>query len=150
MPYPPLVKYETVEAYRDHYARVYCSGPINTFDGLEVWFRKDRFEHCFFESTKRNQVKDRFSRLRAERMDWIKTALRDENSELYVGWDRKRKKHDKKNRVTIVLGNYVVIIRLTGTGKSHFVTAYVADSESTISRIRKSPKWQDPKVKKNR
>lgn len=142
MSYPPLVKYETVEAYRDHYESVYCSGTINTFDGIEVRFRKDRFEHCFFESTKRNQVKDQFSTLRAERIDWIKTALQDKNSELYVGWDRKRKKHDKNHRVTVVLGNYVVIIRLTGKGKTYFVTAYVADSESTIARIRKSPKWE--------
>lgn len=145
MPYPPLVKYETVEAYRDHYTRIYCSGPIKTFDGFEVWFRKDRFNHCFYESTKRNQIKDQFSALRAERMDWIKAALQDKNAELYVGWDRKRKKHNKNHRVTVVVGNYVVIIRLAGKEKAHFVTAYVADSESTIARIRRSPKWEASK-----
>lgn len=145
MPYPPLVKYETVEAYRDHYARVYCSGPIETFDGIEVWFRKDRFEHCFFESTQRNQVKDQFSEPRAERMDWIKAALQDENAELYVGWDKKRKRHDKNHRVAVVVGNYVAVIRLAEKGKAHFVTAYVADSESTIEKIRNSPKWEAPK-----
>ena len=89
-------------------------------------------------------MKDQFSVLRAERIDWIGEALQDPTAELYAGWDRKRKKHDYRRRVTIVVGNYVVVIRLTGVSSAVFVTAYVADSRSTIERIRKSPRWQKP------
>ncbi len=31
-----------------------------TFDGIKVFFSKDKFDHAFFESTKRNGVKDTF------------------------------------------------------------------------------------------
>jgi hypothetical protein len=142
--YPLLVHYQTPEEYRSHYERVYCRGPIMTFDGIKVRFRKNRFDHCFFESTQRNQVKDQFSKLRAERINWIKTALQDPGAELYVGWDRKRKRYDSSHRVAVVVSDYVVIIRMTGRRKAQFVTAYIADSESTISRIRRSPRWRPP------
>ena len=77
MQYPPLVKYETITEYRLHFNRVYCQTPIITFDGIQVRFRKNRFDHCFFKSTQRDQVKDQFSILIAERIDWIKIALQD-------------------------------------------------------------------------
>ena len=141
MDYPPLVQYDKPEDYRAHFERVYCRKPITTFDGIEVRFRKSRFWHSFYESSKRNKTKDEFSVLRAERIDWIKTALQDPDADLYVGWDSRRKRHDPAHRVAVVVDNYVVVIRLTGQQKAEFVTAYVADSESTISRIRKSPKW---------
>ena len=142
MPYPPLVYYETEAQYRAHFERVYCKRPITTFDGIKVWFRKDHFNHCFFESTRRNQIKDQFSRLRAERVNWIKAALQDPKASLYVGWDRKRKRNDRSHRVAVVAQDYVVVIRMTGRRKAQFVTAYVADSQSTISRIQRSPKLQ--------
>jgi len=140
--YPSLVRYQTPEEYRMHYERIYCRGPITTFDGIKVRFRKDRFDHCFFESTRRNQVKDQFSVLRAERIDWIKAALQDPNAELYVGWDRKRKRYDNSHRVSVAVESYVVVIRLSAVNEAQFVTAYDADSASTIGRIRRSPKWQ--------
>ncbi len=141
MAYPPLVIYATEAEYRSHYETVYCRDLITTFDGINVRFRKRNFSHCFYESTKRNQEKDQFSSLRASRMDWIKAALKDPAADLYVGWDRKRKCYDKSHRVSVVVGNYIVVIRLTGTMKAEFVTAYVADSDSTLERIRKSPRW---------
>lgn len=141
MIYPPLVEYETTDEYRAHYERIYCGGPITTFDSIEVRFRKNRFKHSFFESSKRDKEKDVFSRQRAERIDWIKAALQDKSAELYVGWDKKHKRYDSKRRVTVIVKNYVVIIQLTGPGKAQFITAYVADSESTITLIRSSPKW---------
>lgn len=76
MAYPPLVCYRTVDEYRAHFERVYCQGTITTFDGIAVRFRKSRFDHCFYESTRRNQVKDAFSAQRAERIDWIKPPCR--------------------------------------------------------------------------
>ena len=75
MIYPSLVYYQTIAEYRSHYKRVYCQKPIRTFDGIAVRFRNDIFDHCFFESTQRNQVKDVFSNTRAKRIDWIKAAL---------------------------------------------------------------------------
>lgn len=74
-------------------------------------------------------------------MDWIKAALEDSNAELYVGWDKKKKKHDKNNRVALVVNDYVVVIRIGNNKKAQFVTAYVADSLSTLAKIKGSPKW---------
>jgi len=107
MIYPSLVYYQTIAEYRSHYKRVYCQKPIKTFDEIAVRFRNDIFDHCFFESTQRNQVKDVFSNTRAERMDWIKAALQDSAAKLYVGWDGKRKRYDKNRRVVLVVANYI-------------------------------------------
>ena len=141
MAYPPLVQYQTADEYRDHYERVYCRKPIITFDGIAVRFRKNRFDHCFYESTRRNQIKDKFSIQRAERIDWIKMALQDPDAELYVGWDATRKRYDRKHRVTLVVDNYVVVIRLSSIKSAQFVTAFVADSPSTLQKIKRNPKW---------
>ena len=145
MAYPPLVYYGTIDEYRAHFECVYCQGPITTFDGITVRFRKSRFEHSFYESTQRNQVKDAFSTLRAERIDWIKAALQDPDAELHVGWDRKKKRNDRSHRVALVVGDYVVVIRLSGNQTSQFVTAYVADTPHTLATIKRSPKWVPPK-----
>ena len=147
MAYPPLVSYGTAAEYRAHYERVYCQGAVTTFDGIGVRFRKGLFDHCFYESTRRNQVKDKFSNQRAERIDWIKAALQDANAELYVGWDGKRKRCDPSHRVALVVGDYVVVIRLSGNQTAQFVTAYVADSASTLAKIKGSPKWVPSKTK---
>ncbi|MCP5003133.1 MAG: hypothetical protein GY941_04150 [Planctomycetes bacterium] len=147
MPYPLLVQYGTEAEYRRHFEHVYCSGPIKTFDGIKVRFRKNMFDHCFFESSRRDTNKDTFSIKRAERIDWIKESLQDPKSERYAGWDRKKKRHNKKRRVTIVMGNYVAIIQLTGSDKADFITAYLADTRgnkgrpATIDLIRSGPKW---------
>ena len=141
MAYPPLVQYETVDEYRVHYERVYCRQPITTFDGIAVRFRKSRFNNCFYESTRRNQGKDTFCTQRAERINWIKAALQDPNAELYVGWNGKKKRYDQSHRVALVIGDYIVVIRLSGKQNAQFVTAYVADSPSTIAKIKRSPKW---------
>lgn len=141
MAYPPLVCYATVTEYRAHYERVYCLAAVTTFDGIAVRFRKSRFDHCFYESTRRNQVKDAFSNQRAERIDWIKAALQDPNAELHIGWDGKKKRYDRSHRVAVVVGDYVVVIRLSGNQTAQFATAYVADSPSTLAKIKGSPKW---------
>lgn len=146
MAYPPLVSYADQNEYRVHFERVYCQGPIRCFDGIAVRFRKADFDHCFFESSRRNQIKDQFSPQRAERIDWIKAALEDPEAELYAGWDNKRKRHDHSRRVTVVVVNYVVVIRLTGTTTARFVTAYVADSETTIDKIKGGPRWRPSRV----
>jgi len=89
----------------------------------------------------RSQVKDAFSSERAQRIDWIKYALEDPNAELYVGWDKKKKKHDPSHRVALVVNDYIVVIRIRNNKTAQFVTAYVADTPSTLAKIKGSPKW---------
>lgn len=60
MALPPLVNYATVAEYRSHYERVYCRGNIQTFDGIRVFFRDNKFGHMFYESTARDGRKDFF------------------------------------------------------------------------------------------
>ena len=139
MPYPPLVKYLSEQEYRQHFEDVYCKQPLLTFDGIPVRFRKSDFDHAFFES--KNAKDDTFSMLRAERMDWIKTALKDPNSDRFVGWNNRLKRYDNRRRVTVALRNYVVIMGFTNKGAGFFITAFVADSDRTLSLIRKGPRW---------
>lgn len=139
MAYPPLISYNSEGEYRKHFERVYCQGPITTFDGIPVRFRKHDFDHAFYESV--TFTDDTFSVKRAERMDWIKAALEDPNGAQYVGWNSHLKRHDNKRRVTLVEGNYIVIIGITGRGKGRFITAYVADTGRTLQMIQQSPPW---------
>ncbi len=139
MNYPPLLQGKTPDEYRSIFEAMYCRGPILTFDGIEVRFRKKDFNHCFFESVRSKD--DTFSFLRAERIQWIRYALQDPNSDRRIGWDSTRKRFDKKRRVAVVMGNYVVVILLTGDKKADFVTSFVADSERTFQMLKKSPKW---------
>ena len=93
------------------------------------------FDHCFFESTRRDQIKDAFSKRRALRIDWIKVALQDPDAELFEGWDKTRKRYDKSRRVALVAGNYIVVIRFT---KNHdiaeFVTAFLVEDEFNLRK----------------
>ena len=139
MNYPPLLQGRTPAEYRSFFESNYCRAPVKTFDGIEVRFRKKDFNHCFFESVYAKD--DTFSFVRAERLLWIKTALQYPDSEKYVGWDRHKKRYDKSRRVALVKNNYVVVIVLTGEKRADFITAYVADSEETLRKIRSSPKW---------
>lgn len=141
MPCPPLIEYANQDEYLQHYIREYCCRPVVTFDGIAVSFYEDRFEHSFYESSKRDGNKDRFSEVRARRIGWIKATLQDASAALHVGWDRERKKYDAGSRVAVLVGNYVVVIRFTGSMKAKFVTAYLADTPRTIEMIRRSPKW---------
>lgn len=119
---------------------------INCFDGIAVRFRKRDFDHCFFESSKRDGVKDQFSNVRAERIDWIKATLQDDQADLFVGWDGRRKRYDHGRRVALVMEDYVVVIRLTGRRAARFVTAFVADSRRSLERIKASPRWRWPEA----
>ena len=143
MSYPPLLKFASIDEYRGFFERTYCTGSIATFDGIKVRFRKTDFDHCSFESSRRNHIKDQFSPQRAERLGWIKAALQDVSGERYVGWDKARKKHDSNRRVTIVQGNYVVVIAVYGKdlARARFITAYVADTPQSLQKIRRGPVW---------
>lgn len=141
---PSLVDYPTVDEYEQHYYREYCSGPIITFDGIPVTFRRARFWHAFFESSGPEKTKDKFCRSRAQRIEWIEYALRCQSGELHKGWV-KGKGITSKRRTTVVNGNYVVVIALRYTKEcklvGDFITAFVAEG-STLTKIRNSPKWQ--------
>jgi len=139
--YPALLKLADEAAYKAHFETVCCSGPVTTFDGIAVRFRKSDFAHCFFESTHRDQVKDAFSPQRAERMEWIAVALQDVGADRFIGWDRQTKTYRKDRRVTVVCGDYVVVIAILSATEGRFITAYVADSPNTLKRIKASPKW---------
>lgn len=146
--YAPFINYPEEEDYRQHFERVYCQGPITTFDGIEVRFRKSRFGHDFYESSRRDGVKDQFSRKRALRIDWIKKVLQDPAAELYQGWDKKKKRHNPKSRVALVVDGYVVVVSLKGPSRADFITAYVTGKQptgkqavSTYDKIRSGPKW---------
>ena len=139
MPYPPLVHYDSETQYRKHFEHAYCNREIITFDNIPVRFRKSDFDHAFYESRKTKD--DTFSSKRAKRIDWIKAALEDPNSECYVGWDNKRKKADRRRRVVLVMKNYVVVVGISGKCSGRFITAFVADSGRTVQMIRKNPKW---------
>ena len=143
MPVPPKVIYPAVAEYRQHFERVYCNGTILTFDGIAVRFRKEDFDHCMFESSKRDKVKDQFSKERSERIDWIKATLENPEAELYQGWDGKQKCYLPDRRVSVVYEEFVVVIQLVGhphgPRKAIFITAYLADNN--IDRIKRGPKW---------
>lgn len=129
--------------YRRHFESKYCVGPITTFDGIQVFFRKRNFDHAFYETVRAQD--DIFSWRRAERIDWIDWALANPNAELYQGWDAKRRRIDESRRVAIVNGDYVVVIRMTGKTRAEFVTAFEADNW-TVGKIRLGAHW----VKRNR
>jgi hypothetical protein len=146
--YPPFVRYKTESEYREHYEKVYCRCRIVTFDGITVRFRKSQFQHAFFESSRRDGKKDNFSEVRAERIDWIKTALEDSESERYQGRDRESGGYSKNRRVTVVMDNYIVIFDLTSDTTGEFITAFVdrgirtPGHPRTVDQIRSAPKWE--------
>lgn len=140
---PAKVVYSSMAEYRKHFEDTYCNGPVYTFDGIPVRFRKLDFDHCMYESSKRDDNKDLFSKDRCERIDWIKATLENDKADLYQGWDKKKKRADKTRRVAVVYEEYVVVIKvrenLAGDYEGEFGTAYLADS--SISKIRGMPRW---------
>lgn len=137
--HPPLRQRLTIEQYRIHFEAVYCHKPIITFDQIAVRFYKRDFDHCMYESSVRNKIKDQFSIERSERIDWIKATLENPNAILYQGWDKTKKTYDSARRVAVVFEDFVVVIALRANKKARFITAYLADN--SMAKIRMSPKW---------
>ena len=140
---PPLLKLPDEAAYRAHYERTLCRGGTFTHDGIQVFFRREEFNHAFFERSTRRGEKDAFSLVRAERMDWIAAALADPGAQRFQGWLKRERRHDPKRRVTVVMGDFVVIVALRmrrdGRLKANFITCYRADS--SIGKILGAPLW---------
>lgn len=140
---PPLLKLPDQAAYRAHYERTLCRGGVVTHDGIPVFFRKEEFDHAFFESSTRRGENDVFSLVRAERMNWIAAALADPGARRHQGWLKRERRHDPTRRVTVVMGDFVVIIALSkrrdGQLKAKFITCYRADN--SIQKILGAPLW---------
>ncbi len=137
---PVLLKLPSVAEYKKYFIQKYCKNSIVTFDNIHVYFKEYQFEHVFYESTKRNKVKDLFSRTRAERMDWIKYVLQSSKADLYQGWDKDTKAYITNRRVAVMYKDYVVVIEINKAfKKASFITAYVADN--SIGKIKSSPTW---------
>jgi hypothetical protein len=124
---------------------VYCDStkPIHTFDGIWVKFYEDMFDHCFFESTN-NIAKDKsiLSLNRLEKLLWIKDTLEDTASLLKQGWDKDKKAYVANRRVTLVKGNYIVIISINKSRtQARFITAYEIQNDEKINQIKQAPDW---------
>lgn len=141
-----VVKDYTEEQLREMWAEEYCRKLIYTFDGIRVHFYDNNFDHAFYESSVRNgsrnkpKSKDIFSPRRAARMMWIKDVLADKDAKLYVGYDNKTKNYDQTKRVSVVKGDYVVVIELYKETDARFITAFVADN--SIGKITSGPEWE--------
>lgn len=140
---PPLVHYATAAEYRAHYEQTYCRGIIHTFDGIRIYFAATKFGHVFYESTARDGRKDRFSMVRAQRIDWIKATLEHPQAMLFEGWDSKARQNDASRRVAVVHEDFVVVVAMGlkqgGSLKANLVTCYQADN--SIGKIKGSPVW---------
>ena len=143
MTLPSLLYYETKDQYYHHFVREYCGKSILTSYGIRVYFSLNKFSHAFYESSNRDGVKDVFSHVRAQRMDWIKATLTSSQAKKYQGWDKKKGTYDPTSRVSFEYEQFVVVIQIklktNGDLKADFVTCYQADN--SITKIRCSPLW---------
>jgi len=136
----------TEEQMREIWHNEYVSQHIDTHDGIRVKFYDDNFDHAFFESSGRNVSKnsafhkDVLSYQRLSRIHWIREVLEDPYAEMYVGYDSKKKSYNRSSRVSVVKGNYVVVIQIYRERMARFITAYVANN--SIGKIKQSPKWK--------
>lgn len=139
----PLVVLPDEAAYRQHFVRAYCRGGVTTHDGIRVFFDRSTFEHAFYESSRRDGIKDTFSLDRAQRLDWILETLTNPAASRYQGYLRKTRTYDPTRCVGVVLEDFVVVLglglRSDGQLKGKFVTCYKADN--SIGKIRQSPLW---------
>ncbi len=128
------------EQLREIWKTEYCAAPIATFDGVLVKFYEDKFDHIFYESANRKEKdKSILSYNRLEKIYWIKETLQDATAILKKGWDNVNKEYFKDRRLSIIKGNYVVVIRFTGKLKASLVTAY---EKEDISNILNSPDFE--------
>ena len=147
-----VAKDHTEEELRRIWAEEYCRKVIKTHDGIRVHFYDSNFDHAYYESSVRNgssnkpKSKDIFSPRRAARMMWIKDVLADKEAKMYVGYDSKTKGYTRSKRVSVVKGDYVVVIQLYKEDQARLITAYVADN--SISKITSGPEWTPEKTGK--
>lgn len=133
----------TEEELRKIWSDTYCNEPVITFDGIEVQFYSNMFDHCFFESDNRRKGdKSILSYNRLEKIYWIKDALEDPTSVIKKGWDSKKKSYDNSRRVTLVKENYIVVILIYRAKKARLITAFEVNDRENLEKIRNSPDWK--------
>ncbi len=143
MQLPDLLICKDEEEYLEYYRKEYCRKGVVTFDEVRVYFKENRFSHAFYESSNRDGRKDKFSKIRAQRMRWIRATLENADSDLFQGWDKNKRRYDPGRRVCVVYEDFVVILKMrlkrNGRLKAEFVTCFRADN--SIGKIKNSPKW---------
>lgn len=141
--------YKKIKAYnftepelRKIWSDTFCEKPIITFDNIEVKFYSSMFDHCFFESDNR-KAKDKsvLSYNRLQKIYWIKDALEDPDTIKKQGWNSKEKKYDSERRVTLVKGNFIVVILIYSPKRARFITAYEVNNDDNLEKIKNSPDW---------
>ena len=143
MAYKKIKSYKMTEAeLRQLWSDTYCNDPIITYDGIEVKFYSNMFNHAFFESYNRKE-KDKLilSLNRCEKMFWIKDTLEDSSAILKQGWINKTKTYDNNRRVAFVKGNYVVIILIYSVKKARFISAFEINNVDNLKLFLGGPDW---------
>jgi hypothetical protein len=81
-----------IEAYRNHWVdNLVKTSPHVVWDGSEICFLEDQFDHCFTKEKYHTKEKTRiFDRHRLEKMDWILPILKEASFSRYCD-DRKAK-----------------------------------------------------------
>ena len=98
--------------------------------------------HAFYESADRKaKDKSELSLNRCEKMLWNKDALVDPGAILKKGWDSQTKSYDGSRRVTLVKGNFVVVLIILSKTKARFVTAFQIDDENNLQKLLSGPDW---------
>lgn len=143
-----MIELKTIEEYRNYYHANLCATQIQCHLGFPILFRRDNFEHAFYESTRGTAVKTNiFSFERAARMDEIAPALRGniENVAWKAGWDRKKKAYSSPNRVCLTSADLAIVLNISRDASKRiklgkFVTAYPA-GDHTLSKLKAAPVW---------
>lgn len=143
MAYKKIKSYQMTEAeLRQLWSDTYCNDPIITYDGIEVKFYSNMFNHAFFESYNRKEKdKSILSLNRCEKMFWIKDTLEDSLAILKQGWINKTKTYDNNRRVALVKGNYVVIILIYSVKKARFISAFEINNVNNLKLFLGGPDW---------
>ena len=141
MPLPPLLSLPNEAAYRTYFEAQYCNTTVVTFDGITVQFFPEMFNHAFYRDSSRTaKDKANFDLKRAQRMDWIKAVLQDSSLELY----QRVMPNSKVRRIALESSTpYAVIIQIDSRNahRARFITAYIVDSPSALTKMRSNPKW---------
>jgi hypothetical protein len=140
-----LTDVEVENQGRSLYLSLYARGPgqsnIVAFDGSEVLFFDDRFEHAFFTTTDkvaRKEAKNRIARERVARIHWIGPVIRGEVANTQCWETAPRHGTDpRRNRVCIVSSDlYVVWLEPLRGGRWKFSTAYRVAAEQASQYAR--------------
>ena len=141
MPLPPLLSLPNEAAYRAYFETQYCNTTVVTFDGVDVQFFPETFNHAFYRDSSRTaKDKANFDLKRAQRIDWIRVVLEDPSLQLY----RRVMPNCKIRRIALEPSTpYAVIIQIDSRNahRARFITAYIVDSPSALTKIQSNPRW---------